>query len=139
MGRICDLQISGAGQVIVVVNTDDHCDPHIHCWDKAVSWEARILFSFMNNNVTFWNFVTSHNNPRSSVINEIIRQLGPHLIRIRDEWWQHYASTIGCCLRNSQQLDNAGSYRRVDSATYDPQNQKTELVFVGGFRREVPL
>jgi len=139
MGKICDLQIPGAGQVVVVVNTDDHCEPHIHCWDKGLSWDARIRFSFMNNDVMFWNFVTQRNNPGGSVINEISRQLQPHLKRMRVEWWRYYSATIGCCLRNSQQLDNAGNYRRVDAATYDPTTNKTDLTFIGGFRREVPL
>jgi hypothetical protein len=137
--KICDLQISGAGQVIVVVNTNDHCDPHIHCWDKGLSWEARFRFSFINNNVTFWNFVTPRNNPRVSVVNEIIRQLHPYLRPMRTAWWQFYGATIGCCLRNSQQPDNAGIYRRVDSASYDPTNNKTDLTFGGGFSREVQL
>ena len=93
----------------------------------------------MNNNVTFWDFVTPRNNPRVSVINEIVRQLVSYLRPIRADWWRCYAASIGCCLRNGQQPDNVGNYRRVDSATYDPANNKTELTFVGGFGREVQL
>jgi hypothetical protein len=36
-------------------------------------------------------------------------------------------------------MDSAGTYRRVGSATYDPIANKTDLMFVGGFRREVQL
>ena len=139
MGRICDLQIPGAGQVVVSVNTGDHCDPHVHCWDKAWSWEARIRFSFMNNQITFWDFLWARNNPRSSVITEIIRQIGPYLPKCRGDWWQYYSGSFGCCLKNTQQVDNAGVYRQVHSATYNATASKTELIFVGGFTREVPL
>jgi hypothetical protein len=139
MGRICDLQIPGAGQVVVVVNTKDHCDPHVHCWDKGQSWEARIRFSFMNNNITFWDFVTTKHNPSASVINEIIRQIRIFLKPCRAEWWRYYANTIGCCLQNTQQVDSVGSYRQVQAAIYDLTGNKTELTFVGGFKREVPL
>jgi hypothetical protein len=139
MGRICDLQIPGAGQVIIVINTGDHCEPHVHCWDKAQSWEARIRFSFMDNNITFWDFLSRMNNPSVSVINEIMKQLGTILRRCRVVWWQYYCNTIGCCLKNTQQVDNAGNYRQIHSATYDGAGNKTELTFVGGFKREVQL
>jgi hypothetical protein len=139
MGRICDLQIPGAGQVIIVINTGDHCEPHVHCWDKVQTWEARVRFSFIDHNITFWDFLSTKNNPSASIINEIIRQLRTYLRQCRAVWWSYYNNSIGCCLKNTQQVDNAGNYRQVHSAIYDAVANKTELTFVGGFKREVPL
>jgi hypothetical protein len=54
MAKICEVSVSGTGQVVIWINSLDHCDPHVHCGDKGNSWEGRIKFSFLNNIVLFW-------------------------------------------------------------------------------------
>src|SRR5690349_11875749 len=112
MGKICEMNIPGAGQVMVWVNSRDHCDPHVHCGDKSDSWEARVRFSFINNNVDFWD-VLSDASPGRAVFGEIERQLIPYLRACRTEWWNNFSASFGCCLRNTTQDDAIGQRWRV--------------------------
>jgi hypothetical protein len=139
MGRICYLQVPRAGQVEVSINTADHCDPHVHCQDRGRSWELRVRFSFMNVPINFWDCLTPRSNPGSSVHNEIVQQLYGYLRDCRAVWWRYYSQSFGCCLTNTQQMDQVGQYRVVQNATYDPIAYKTRLTFAGGFTREVML
>jgi hypothetical protein len=142
MSRICDMQVAGAGLVSVWVNSRDHCiahAPHMHCGDKARTWEGRITFSFLSNIATFWDCLIPATDPGSRVFNEIARNLSQHLRRCRAEWWRLYNNTIGCCLANSMQDDAAGQPRRVALAVYDAAMDETELTFANGFTRRVKL
>ncbi len=40
-------------------------DPHVHCGDKARTWEGRIGFSFLNNIATFWDCLKRNAPPKS--------------------------------------------------------------------------
>jgi hypothetical protein len=53
MSRICEMQVAGAGLIAIWTNSRDHCKPHVHCGDKARTWEGRIRFSFLSNIATF--------------------------------------------------------------------------------------
>jgi len=138
MGKICEVQIPGAGQVQIWINSRDHCGPHVHCGDKSDTWEARIKFSFINNDVTFWD-VLSHNDPGQSVFVEIEKQLIRYLRACRQEWWKNFSATIGCCLQNTNHADTVGHLRRISTANYDSATNSTELVFTNGFHRIVRL
>jgi hypothetical protein len=138
MGRICDLQVRGAGQVQVWVNSRDHCDPHVHCADKSRTWEGRVKFSFVNNTVEFWD-IWSSNDPGDAIRSEIVTQLTSLVRRCREEWWRNFSSTIGCCLKNTRQPDIRNQMWAVADAHYDPGTNSTELTFTNGFRRTVSL
>jgi hypothetical protein len=137
MSRICDMQVVGAGLVSAWVNSRDHCGPHVHCADKAGTWEGRIRFSFLNNLATFWDCLTPATDPGSGVFNEISRHLVQHLRRCRAEWWRLHGGTVGCCLANSMQHDAVGQLRRVAQAVYDAATDATELTFANGFKRRM--
>jgi hypothetical protein len=138
MGEICRMQIPGAGQVIIWINTRDHPGPHIHCGDNSASWEGRVKFSFINNDVELWD-VLSQVDPGRRVFAEIERGLVPYLRSCRADWWNTFSGSFGCCLQNTIQEDAIGQRWRVNTATYDIATNSTELVFVNGFRRTVRL
>jgi hypothetical protein len=137
-GEICRMQIPGAGQVIIWINTRDHPGPHIHCGDNSSSWEGRVKFSFINNDVEFWD-VLSQVDPGRRVFSEIERGLVLYLRSCRADWWNNFSGSFGCCLQNTMQEDAAGQRWRVYAATYDIATNSTELVFFNGFRRTVKL
>lgn len=139
MPKICELVIRNVGQVVIWVNTKDHCDPHVHVGDKARSWEARIKFSFVDNLAYFWDCL-SNVDPGAAVFSDIVKELiTGHLRSIRREWWRCYAGGIGCCMVNKQFDDAAGVARRVSAAIYDPGTNTTYLTFANGFQRTVRL
>src|SRR3954449_4543084 len=139
MSRICDMQVAGAGLVSVWINTRDHCPPHVHCGDKAGNWEARLSFTFINNNATFWDCLTPATDPGQGVFNDIVRNLPQYLRQCRTEWWRIYSQNLGCCLINSMQDDVTGTPRRVQSAEYLPATDSTDLSFTNGHGRSISL
>ncbi len=138
MGRICEMQIPGAGQVKIWINSREHCDPHVHCGDNSDAWEARVKFSFIDNQAMLWD-VLSLFDPGRRVFSEIERQLVAHLRVCRAEWWNNFSASFGCCLTNTMQFDAVGQRWRVSAATYDSATNSTELVFINGFRRTLRL
>jgi hypothetical protein len=139
MSRICDMQVAGAGLVVVWINSRDHYDPHIHCGDKGRTWEGRFRFSFLDNIATFWDCLTPAADAGTGVFTEISRGLAQHLRRCRAEWRRLHAGTVGCCLANTMQDDVAGRRRRVARAIYDAAGDATELIFTNGHTRKVDL
>jgi len=138
MGRVCELQVSGAGQVIIWVNSRDHCGPHAHCRDQARTWEGRIYFSFISNNVVSFDCL-SKKDPGQAVFAEILKQIPGRLSPLRREWWRCNSNGTGCCLANTMQDDATGRPRRVATALYDPATNTTELTFTNNFVRMVQL
>jgi len=139
MPKICDLHVTGVGHVLVWVNSRDHCDPHVHVGDKSSSWEARIKFSFVQPEATFWNCL-SHINPGPAIFDEIVKQLSAgHLRSARREWWRCFSGGIGCCMANRRFEDTRGNSRVVRTADYDPGTDTTTIMFVNGFQRMVRL
>ena len=104
MAKICEVSDSGTGQVVIWINSLDHCDPHVHCGDKGNSWEGRIKFSFINNIASFWDCI-SKTDPGRGVFARIEQSLGAsYLRRCRAEWWRIFGqdAMVGCCLVNTQ-------------------------------------
>jgi hypothetical protein len=130
------MQIAGAGQVRVWINSADHCEPHAHCTDQAGTWEGRIKFSFLNNIVVYWDCL-SKKDPGIRVFNDIAFQLRNYAMECRREWWRCMGSTLECCLVNSMVPDVVGVPRRVQAAVYDAATDATRLTFANGFVREV--
>ena len=137
MGKICELQVSGAGQLLIWVNSREHCEPHVHCRDRASTWEGRIQFSFMSSTLAFWDCFGKH--PGMAVFSEMMKQMSGRLADFRREWWRCNANGIGCCLVNSMQDDNTGRPRRVLTAIYHPATNMVELTFTNQFGRMVQL
>jgi hypothetical protein len=137
MGKICDIADPSIGQVKVWINSNDHCDPHVHCGDKAGSWEGRIFFSFLDNFLTQWDCLTPWSDPGSAVFIEISRRLPVHLRQCRAEWWRCRMHDVGCCLANVMHSDVVGAQRRIRSATYETASDSTELTFTNGHTRRV--
>ena len=135
MGKICDLQVSGAGTVKVWINTRDHCGPHAHCGDPGSTWEARFRFSYLNNIVSIWDVLWG--NPSTRALSTIATDLQPYAADLRREWWRCFSTTIGCCLINQTHHDNAGVPRVIAVAVYDPGTNQTILTFSNGFVRTV--
>jgi hypothetical protein len=92
----------------------------------------------MDNYVEFWDILSS-SDPGDAIRSEIAKQLISVLRRCREEWWRSFASTIGCCLKNTRQADVANKMWSVADAHYDPGTNSTELTFANGFRRTVRL
>lgn len=137
MGRICELQISGAGRVVIWVNSREHCEPHVHCRDVANTWEGRIQFSFMSGSLDLWDCFGKH--PGMGAFSEVMKQMSGRLADFRREWWRCNANGIGCCLVNSMQDDTIGRPRRVAAAIYHPATNTIELTFTNKFVRLVKL
>ena len=138
MGRLCSIQVTGAGQVDVWVNTRDHCEPHVHCGDKANSWEGRIKFSFLDNLPLFWDCL-SKKDPGIGAFNAVIQVLPGYLHKARTFWWGYFDTSIGCCLANQMFPDAAGKLRQIRTAVYDSGTNMTHLTFTNGFVRDVDL
>jgi hypothetical protein len=142
MGRIFSASVTAAGQVNVWINTGDHCldgKAHVHAGDGGDRWEARFVFSFCTNVVSFWDCITPKTKPRQTVINAITHEIARYLRQCRAEWWRFYGQTIGCCLTNQTFPDNAGHPRQIQTAVYDPVNFVTHITFSNGFTRQVIL
>src|ERR1051326_4017216 len=138
MGKVCDLQhIAGGGTILVWVNTGDHCKgTHVHCSDSGGNWEARIGFSFLNNNPVFWDLL-SPTGPGAGVFTRICRDLVAECTALRKEWWRIYETTLGCCLGNQTFPDGGGVSRKIATAIYHPGRDATELTFSNGVDRTV--
>lgn len=139
MSKICDMRGAAGGPVSVWINARDHGGPHVHCGDKARTWEGRIGFSFVNNVASFWDCLTPANDPGKGVFDEISGELTQHVRRCRSEWWRLHAGSVGCCLANAVHPDDAGVSRRVQRADYDPASDTTTLTFVNGKTLRVNL
>jgi hypothetical protein len=137
MGRICEVQISGAGRVVIWVNSREHCEPHVHSRDIAKTWEGRIQFSFMSSYLGFLDCFGKH--PGTGVFSEIMKEMSGRLADFRREWWRCNANGIGCCLVNTMQDDAVGRPRRVAAAMYDSATNSIELTFANQFVRVVQL
>lgn len=139
MGKICDVHVAGVGDVKVWLNSNDHCDPHVHCADHGRTWEGRVYFSFLNNIVVKWDCSTPGNNPGNAAFSEIARFLSAYLRKCRSEWWRFQAQRVGCCLANILHSDVMGNQRTISTADYDPATNVTELTFTNGHKRRVDL
>lgn len=128
------LSVTGTG-VEVFVLTRDHCPPHLHCENAADGWEAKLEFSYLNNDVRLAQLYVSGKRPRVSTLNTVLAAVIGSIKRCRDEWWSIYGDT---CLKNQRLASTpAGlavapkrhkkSTVQVTAASYSPSTGKTTI------------
>jgi hypothetical protein len=122
------MAIAVVGNIDVVVRTrGEHCPPHVHADCAAEGWDARFRFSFLDDEVEYWDTRPKHRAPSLATLNRVGAVVFANLAACRRRWWETMRTT---CLRNqsvrrvSDKLvpcsPAAPGVRRVAAASYDP-------------------
>jgi hypothetical protein len=95
MPTICYSPAAGAN--LILRTRDEHCDPHIHAFNKSGNWELRVFFSYADNDLVHNSFDILTGMPMQSQINSVIQSMNAHIDKCRAEWWSAVSSV---CLGN---------------------------------------
>lgn len=132
--RVCRYK----GFSLVILLRDEHCPPHVHV--DASTWSARFKFSFWHNGVELWDVIPHARRPPVAVLEGLRQTLrqSAHLRRARSIWWNKLQTV--CLDRQLWDWQNnevvvvkqiASSTRMIDSACYEPLENKTRLTLMG--------
>ena len=122
---------------VMVRTRDEHCPPHLHA-DCRDGWEARYEFSFLSDEVTFWDIKGSVF-PTRATLNGLGMAIVQNLPKIRARWWGLMNTT---CLENRfvkvsgvtvtlSERKHKGAIQ-IAKAFYDPTEQETSLILSDG-------
>ncbi len=138
------MSICTVRNVRVVVRTrDEHCPPHVHaeCTD---GWDARFKFSYLNNDVDFWDIKPAHGARISaSLIQEVGDAIAQHVEQCRTRFWEVLRTT---CLVNKSAVvsgkdvslcDWHHTRKKVAEAAYCPESRTTKITFADRTMHEI--
>ena len=130
----------------LIVQTNDHCDPHCHV--KTSKWDARFEFSFWRNDVSLWDVRPESASPTAKVVESLRTKLmtPTSLMSARKAWWKTMSST---CLTNKtwdvknesvvEAKSNGKGLRKITTAVFDPARYTTTLTLDNGDTIEIEL
>jgi hypothetical protein len=135
-------QVPQTGLHVELRTRDEHCPPHVHVENRAVPWEARLVFSFVSDLVRLLDIDPIEDAPSTRTIDWIKTAIAANLSRCRAEWW---AKVGTACLDNRWVLvlrdgmvtilarREKGAIQ-IGTATYEPRTGKTTLITKDGAR-----
>lgn len=112
---------------VVVRTRGEHCPPHVHADCPSDGWDSRFVFTFLNDDVIYWDTVYRRKKPSKALLNRIGVAIHAHLPACRERWWQarqttclenRYVCFIGRTMSFCSRAAEGAS--KVVSATYDP-------------------
>ncbi|SDK71116.1 MULTISPECIES: hypothetical protein [Stenotrophomonas] len=130
----------------LIIQSRDHCDPHVHI--KSPNWDVRLRFSFWKDDVEYWDTRPVRNKPAAALIESLRRALmDPQALRrARREWWRAMGST---CVENKQWIltqevvSDVENYEdpslRIIKSSFDNAHNRTLLILENGDEVEIEL
>jgi len=144
MSRIFFSESTGAA---VYLFSDDHCPPHVHARHRSEGWIARVLFSFLNNDVGLMSIAPAKHVPPHRVVNRLLNDVGDRAAKCREQWWTTRQTT--CLINQWAKAPLAGKFelltertadaKQITDAQYDPSSDRTRLSFHDGTTADVRL
>ena len=133
--------------ISVIVNTRDHCPPHVHVEPRAGQWEARMEFNFLDGSVGLMDMMPPDRAPTLAILNAVRVEFAANLGAARRAWWAIYADA---CLDNRWLIParttwrDAGNLRappaqQVRGAAYDPVADVLTISWTNGATSTVQL
>ena len=90
-------QVPRTGLYVELRTRDEHCPPHVHVENEEVPWEARLVFSFIDNAVRLMDVDPIEDAPSTRTIDRIKAAIAANLPKCRAEWWARVGT---CCIDN---------------------------------------
>ena len=124
---------------VVVRTRNEHCPPHVHADCTQDGWDARFKFSFLDDDVSFWDVRAKQKTPTVATLNQVGAAIYEELAVIRKRWWEVKATT---CLDNAFVYLSGKSMALRDTrlrdavqvvrASYDPSRSELFLELADG-------
>ncbi|MFA7429986.1 MAG: hypothetical protein WCZ23_07505 [Rhodospirillaceae bacterium] len=97
---------------VFVRTRKEHCPPHVHA-ECPDGWEARFTFSYLNEEVDFWDFPKKpKKTPTTQDLNVVCHAVHQHLVKCRARFW----AVVGdICLRNKRIILSSDGAATVSS------------------------
>jgi len=141
------MAIAIVGNVEIVVRTrGEHCPPHVHADCAADKWDARFRFSFLNDEVEYWDTRPRQRAPSLITLNRVGAAVFANLAACRSRWWETMRAT---CLPNQLVRPIRGTLeacspavagaRRVTAASYDPSARVVMVDLADGSTHRLQL
>jgi len=139
--------IAVVGNVEIVVRSPgEHCPPHVHADCVAEGWDARFRFSYLDDEVEYWDTRPKRRAPSRATLNRVGIAVFGNLATCRRRWWEVMRTT---CLRNQPVRPSRGKLvpcsptapgsGRVTAASYDPSTQELIVDLADGSTHRLQL
>ena len=134
------MAIVAVGNIEVVVRTrNEHCPPHVHADCAQEGWDARFKFSYLDDEISFWDIRAKRKVPTIYALNQVGTAIYEKLADIRIRWWEVkgtacldnafvYTSGKNLALRDNRTRDAV----QVVRATFDPSRSELSVELADG-------